>query len=55
MKRVLRRLDMVSEEEIIKVKGKIACEISAANEIIVTELLINGQFQKMEPELIAAV
>ena len=55
MKRVLRRLDMISEEEIIKVKGKIACEISAANEIIVTELLINGQFQKMEPELIAAV
>ena len=55
MKRVLRRLDMISEEEVIKVKGKIAWEISAANEIIVTELLINGQFQKMEPELIAAV
>lgn len=55
MKRVMRRLDMVSDDDVLKVKGRVACEVSAANEIVVTELLVNGHFQKLEPEALAAI
>lgn len=55
MKRVLRRLEYISNDDVQKVKGKVASEISAGNEIVVTELLINGHFQKLEPEAIAAI
>ena len=35
MKRVMRRLGWISRDEIIEVKGKVACEVSACDEIIV--------------------
>ena len=55
MKRVLRRLEYITGEDVLKIKGKIACEVSAADEIVVTELMVNGNFQKLEPEAIAAI
>lgn len=55
MKRVLRRLDYINEDDVLKIKGKIACEVSAGDEIIVTELMVNGNFQKLDPESIAAI
>lgn len=55
MKRVLRRLEYINEDDVLKIKGNVASEISAANEIVLTELLINGHFQKLEPEAIAAL
>ena len=55
MKRVLRRLEYISDEDVLKIKGKIACEVSAADEIMATELIVNENFQKLEPEAIAAV
>ena len=55
MRRVLRRLDMISDDEVVRLKGKIASEITAANEVIMTELLVEGYIQKLEPEVIASL
>ena len=35
MKRVLRRLGFIDKNDIVQLKGKVACEISACDEIIV--------------------
>lgn len=35
MKRVLRRLNFIDKDEIVQLKGRVACEISACDEIIV--------------------
>ncbi len=55
MKRVLRRMDYINKEDVVQTKGRIACEISAGDELIVTELLVSGIFNKLEPEIIAGV
>ncbi|CAI2379541.1 unnamed protein product [Moneuplotes crassus] len=55
MRRVLRRLDYIREDEVLKVKGNVASEISASDEIILTELLVNGNLHNLEPECIAAI
>lgn len=39
MKRVLRRLNFIDKEEIVQLKGRVACEISACDEIIVKTFL----------------
>ncbi|CAI5528035.1 unnamed protein product [Closterium sp. Naga37s-1] len=36
--RVLRRLEYINEDEIVRVKGRVACEISSADKLVVTEL-----------------
>lgn len=46
-KRILRRLGYVTENDVIEVKGRIACEISAGDEIMLTELIFNNVFQEM--------
>eukprot|EP00825_Cyclidium_porcatum_P025149 TRINITY_DN27418_c0_g2_i1.p1 TRINITY_DN27418_c0_g2~~TRINITY_DN27418_c0_g2_i1.p1 ORF type:complete len:231 (-),score=59.69 TRINITY_DN27418_c0_g2_i1:171-863(-) len=58
MKRVLRRLDFIKRdglEDIVQIKGKVACEISACDEVLATQLLFNGLFNEMEPAMITAV
>jgi ATP-dependent RNA helicase DOB1 len=35
MKRVLRRLGFTDKDDIVQIKGKVACEVSACEEIIV--------------------
>ena len=55
MKRVLRRLGFISKDEIVQLKGKVACEISASDEIIVTEIMFAGILNEMEPNEIAAI
>jgi ATP-dependent RNA helicase DOB1 len=42
MKRVMRRLDMCDRNDVINLKGKVACQISASDEILITELLFSG-------------
>ncbi|KAK9325183.1 rRNA-processing arch domain-containing protein [Lipomyces orientalis] len=54
-KRVLRRLGFVSETDIIEVKGRVACEISTGDELMLTEMIFNGVFNDLKPELIAAL
>ncbi len=55
MKRVLRRLNYINKEDIIQIKGKVACEISSCDEILVTECMFSGLFNDMEPNLLAAL
>ena len=55
MKRVLRRMEYINREDVVDTRGRIACEVSAGDELMITELLISGIFNKMEPEVIAAI
>jgi ATP-dependent RNA helicase DOB1 len=55
MKRVMRRLDLCDKNDVITLKGKVACQISASDEILITEMLFSGQLSELEPEVIAAL
>ncbi|CAH8497985.1 unnamed protein product [Dicrocoelium dendriticum] len=54
-KRVLRRLNFVSEHDVIELKGYVACEITSADELLLTELLFDGVFNNLSSEHIAAL
>lgn len=54
-RRVLRKLGFVSPDEIIELKGRVACEISTGDELLLTELIFNGMFNDLTPEQCAAV
>ncbi|KAH3731542.1 DEAD/DEAH box helicase, partial [Pelomyxa schiedti] len=47
MKRVLRRLGYTNAEDVIETKGRVACEISAGNELLITELMFAGLFNEL--------
>lgn len=55
MKRVLKRLGFVNSDGIVEVKGRLACEIHAADELVLTELLLGGSLNDMEPEVLVAL
>ncbi|TMW60703.1 hypothetical protein Poli38472_000745 [Pythium oligandrum] len=46
-RRVLRRLEFVDKDMVIQRKGRTACEISTADELLVTEMIFNGQFNDL--------
>ncbi|KAK8791086.1 hypothetical protein WA158_005717 [Blastocystis sp. Blastoise] len=50
MMRVLRRLGCITEEGVITKKGRVACEINTADELLVTELIYDGVFIDLTPE-----
>ncbi|TFK24097.1 antiviral helicase [Coprinopsis marcescibilis] len=54
-KRVLRRLGFTSSDDIVDVKGRVACEISSGDELLLTELIFNGAFNALNPEQCAAL
>lgn len=54
-KRVLRRLGFTSTTDIVDTKGRVACEISTGDELLLTELIFNGAFNTLEPEHCAAL
>lgn len=54
-KRVLRRLDFCTRNDIIELKGRVACEISSGDELLLTELIFNGNFNDLTPEQAAAL
>lgn len=54
-KRVLRRLGFISQDDIVDLKGKVACEISTGDELLLTELIFNGMFTDLTPAQCAAV
>lgn len=45
MMRVLRRLQFISQEGVVQLKGRVACEISSADEVLVTELIFSNSFK----------
>jgi len=52
---VLRDLGYIDGSGILTEKGRISCEIRTADEILVSELLLEGIFNKMVPEETCAV
>ena len=54
-KRVLRRLGFTDADDIVAMKGRVACEISTGDELLLTELVFNGAFGGLEPEACAAL
>jgi ATP-dependent RNA helicase DOB1 len=55
MRRVLRRLQYTNEDNVIEMKGRVAAEIAASDELLVTELIFNGLFNEMSSQEIASV
>jgi ATP-dependent RNA helicase DOB1 len=54
-KRVLRRLGFTTAADIVDMKGRVACEISSGDELLLTELVFNGVFNALEPEQCAGL
>ncbi|CAL8073299.1 unnamed protein product [Calicophoron daubneyi] len=54
-KRLLRRLGFCSEDDVIALKGRVACEISSGDELMLTELLLDGLFSNLSAVQVAAV
>ncbi|KAK7100745.1 exosome RNA helicase MTR4-like [Littorina saxatilis] len=48
-KRVLRRLGYATASDVIETKGRVACEISSGDELVMTELLFNNVFNDLSP------
>jgi len=46
-RRMLRKLDYVTSDQIVQTKGHLAAEISSADELVLTELLVNGTFKNL--------
>jgi len=55
MRRVLRRLGHVSDDGVIQNKGRVACEVSTADELLVTELMFSGVFNELDPKKLASL
>lgn len=53
--RVLRRLGYTTKDNIIDIKGRVACEINAGDEIVIAELIFSGYFNTLTPAQIAAM
>ncbi|PVV05142.1 hypothetical protein BB560_000339 [Smittium megazygosporum] len=54
-KRILRKLGLTNEEDVIQMKGRVACEITTGDELVLTELIFNGVFNDLSPEHISAL
>ncbi|XP_032425797.1 exosome RNA helicase MTR4 [Xiphophorus hellerii] len=54
-KRVLRRLGFASPSDVIEMKGRVACEISSADELLLTEMVFNGLFNDLTVEQATAL
>ncbi|GAA97188.1 uncharacterized protein L969DRAFT_607201 [Mixia osmundae IAM 14324] len=54
-KRVLRRLGFANAEDVVEMKGRVACEISTGDELLLTEMIFHGVFNELTPEQSAAL
>ncbi|KAJ5738893.1 hypothetical protein N7493_002048 [Penicillium malachiteum] len=53
--RVLQELDFIDDEARVMLKGKVACEVNSADELVLTELILENVFADYEPEEIVAL
>ncbi|GIY46216.1 exosome RNA helicase MTR4 [Caerostris extrusa] len=54
-KRVLRRMGYCTASDVIEIKGRVACEISSADELLLTEMIFNGAFNNLNAHQITAL
>ena len=55
LKRVLKKLGHVDAAGVIQTKGRTACEINTANELVVVELIFSGVFNDLSTEQCVAL
>eukprot|EP01126_Amoeba_proteus_P065124 TRINITY_DN9202_c1_g1_i4.p1 TRINITY_DN9202_c1_g1~~TRINITY_DN9202_c1_g1_i4.p1 ORF type:complete len:349 (-),score=94.66 TRINITY_DN9202_c1_g1_i4:103-1098(-) len=55
MKRVLRRLGYLTSDNVVDVKGRVACEVNASDELVLTEMLFSGFFTNLKSDQIPAI
>ncbi|EAL69567.1 DEAD/DEAH box helicase [Dictyostelium discoideum AX4] len=55
MKRILTRLGYITDDGVVALKGRVACEISAGDELVISELLFAGLFNDLSVEQCVAV
>ena len=55
MKRVLRRLGYIDEFDVVMDKGRVACEINSADELLITELIYENVFSDLTPQQCVAL
>ena len=55
MQVVLRRLEHTTSDNVIDLKGRVACEISTCDELLATELMFLGVFNELTPEQTVAL
>lgn len=55
MRRVLRELEFVDANDIVTMKGCVACEITTADELLASELLFQNVFETLKVEEICAM
>lgn len=54
-KRALRRLGFSTSDDVVEQKGRVACEISSGDELLLTEMVFGGVFNELTPEQCAAL
>ncbi|KAF4143254.1 DSHCT domain-containing protein [Phytophthora infestans] len=52
---VLKRLGYISDDGVVQVKGRVACEINTCEELVLTEMIFENVLATLEPEEIVAV
>ncbi|OAD61477.1 Superkiller viralicidic activity 2-like 2 [Eufriesea mexicana] len=55
-KRVLRRMAYCTASDLIELKGRVACELNGADELLMTEMIFNGLFNSLSvPQMVALI
>jgi len=55
MRRVLKRLEFIDKNDVVQLKGRLACEITSADEVLMTEIVFQNVFEGMEANHIIAL
>ena len=53
--KVLNKLGHIDVDGVVLTKGRAACEVDTADELLVTELMFNGVFQRLSPQELVAL
>ena len=48
-------MGFATSEDVVEQKGRVACEISSGDELLLTEMIFNGVFNDLTPEQTAAL
>ncbi|OAC97582.1 hypothetical protein MUCCIDRAFT_45570 [Mucor lusitanicus CBS 277.49] len=52
---VLRQLSYIDDQGTVQLKGRVACEINSADELLLTELVLDNVFADFEPAEVVAI
>jgi len=55
MRRVLRRLEFIDKDGVVQLKGRMACELTSADEILMTEIVFQNVFADIDANNIIAL